>query len=219
MSVGTGILLGLIFLGFIWLYVSTWQRWRWKRITIWVLGIVIVPIVGSLLYLQIHNHLNSLPQREEEMWDLKPGMPMSEVLFRKGEPTQKEDNYWLYMGGEDKVGHVVTVDKGRVRAIQVHTTEGNEYRLPSVQGISNYSSQEDIEKKFGKPDNLSIYKTQKIRMLSYMKYGLVFNLEKNRVTAIGVFDREKPLRFEDEIDNDPLGIRDKPKAKKDKNRR
>ena len=59
-------------------------------------------------------------------------------------------------------------------------------RLPTVQGISNYSTQEEIEKKFGKPDKVSVHKDQKFRMLSYMESGLTFNLEKNRVTTIGV---------------------------------
>ena len=131
--------------------------------------------------------------------DLKPGMTTNEVLFRKGEPNQKPENgFWFYMKNSDTIGHVVRIKNGRVRYIQAVTKEGEEYNLPTVQGVSHYSSQEDIEKRFGKPDNASIYKDHTRRFLSYMRLGLAFELERNQVISIGVFDRTKPIKYEDE---------------------
>ena len=91
------------------------------------------------------------------------------------------------------------VQEHRVRSIMAFTSEGNEYRLPTIQGISNYSSQEDIEQRFGNPDYVSIHKDQTRRLLNYNQFGLVFTLAKNRVTSLGVFDRQKPLRYVDEV--------------------
>jgi 4-amino-4-deoxy-L-arabinose transferase-like glycosyltransferase len=68
MSVGTGIVIGLIFLGLIWLYVSTWQRWRWKRIILWCFGILIVPILGFFGWLWTTSYMESRPYVEEQMW-------------------------------------------------------------------------------------------------------------------------------------------------------
>jgi hypothetical protein len=65
---------------------------------------------------------------------------------------------------------------------------GDEYKLPTIQGISNYSSQEDIEKRFGPADNISIHNDQTRRLLSYTRFGLVSAFEKNRVTSLGVFE-------------------------------
>src|SRR5437867_11361767 len=90
MNLGTGIFLGLIFLGVIWLYVATWQRWRWKRIMAWLFGVIAAPVLCFFAWLWVSNYLDSFPRREEELWGLKPGMTIEDVLFRKGEPNQKE---------------------------------------------------------------------------------------------------------------------------------
>ena len=200
MGLGTGIFLGLIFIGLIWLYVVTWQRWRWKRIVAWCFDIVSIPVLGFGIWMWVFNYMDSFPRPEMELWDLKPGMTIEDVVFRKGEPNQKEKDYWFYMNASDEVGHLIrwTDDRRTIKSIEAVTQDGKEYNLPSIQGIGSFSTQENIEQRFGKPDNISVHKDQTRRMLSYLKYGVAFHLERNRVTSIAVVDGKRPARFKDE---------------------
>ena len=98
------------------------------------------------------NYLDSRPHLETEMWDLKPGISTQEVLFRKGKPNQKgnklfktgepnkkEKDFWIYI--DDNLMYFINIENGCVTSVAVHTKTGD---LPTIQGISSYSSQEDI---------------------------------------------------------------------------
>ncbi len=199
MDIGTGIFFGLVFLGLVWLYVATRDRWRWKRIIIWFSVLVSLPIAGGGGWLWFDNYRESKPRFEGVFWDLRPGMGLDELAFRKGEPKEKNENYWLYAGDGADVAHVVSLRNGKVRAIEAIAREGKAYALPTLQGISRFSSQEEIENKFGAPDAISIAKGGARRMLSFLRYGLVFVLEKNQVVALGVLDpSEGALRYREE---------------------
>jgi hypothetical protein len=197
MDIGTGLFLGLLSIGLVWLYVSTRERWRWKRIALWLVGIPLVLGLGFGGWLWYQEHRESQPRLETEFWELRPGMTADEVLFRKGEPTRKPEWGWLYEAGA--LWYSVAIRNGKVRAIEASVRGDSTYALPSLQGIGSYSSQEDIEKKFGPPEYVSVYKDKTNRRLSYTRYGVFFSLAMNRVVGLGVTDpKGDPARYGEE---------------------
>ena len=196
MDLGTGLFLGLFFIGLIWLYIATLQRWRWKRIATFAIAIILISSVSLIAWSEINKYLESRPQVEEQLWDLKPLMTMNEVLFRKGEPIHKYKDGWLWEYGS--LAYVVRFDDGRIWAIEVHAMSNEKPDLPSIQGINHTSTQEDIERRFGKPDNVSNDKNHTRRQINYLEYGVTFQLERNRVISVGVIDGKKPVRFAEE---------------------
>jgi hypothetical protein len=196
LDIGTGIFSGLAFVGLVWLYVATRERWRWRRLIVWGGVLVALPAAAFVGWLYLADYRESLPQLQESFWELQPGITTHEVLFRKGEPQQKSDDYWVYTRKDEGVFYLVGVGSGKVQHVLALTHDGNRMYLPSMQGISNHSTQDEVERKFGKPDAVSVFKDQTRRQLSYMKYGVAFELERNRVISLGVIDRHgKPLAY------------------------
>jgi hypothetical protein len=194
MSVGDGIFGGLVFLGLVVLYAVTRDRWAWRRIAKWLGVGIIVPIVGIAAWIAFEDHKARQPVAQQELWDLTVGMDEAAVIFAKGEPYKKEDNMWIYMDGE--VFYVATFEAKKVRFIRAGTLDDSTYRLPQLQGIGWSSSTEEIEAKFGKPDEVSVSLDQTSRTLSFMRYGVFFELRKNRVVSLGVVaHNSRPVRY------------------------
>lgn len=199
MSVGDGIFAGLCFLGVVALYITTRDRWRWRRIVLWIVGVLAGPIVIGAAWVAVSHFIDSRPRAESEYWSLRPGQSNDEVLYRKGEPTARDGDFWYYSAGEQEVGHVVAFKDGKVRHIMAIALPGSTAYLPALQGISSSSTQEDIETKFGPPDLVSVHKDKMMRRLSYLRLGVFFGLAKNTVMSIGVFDaRLGGVRYVDE---------------------
>ena len=197
MTTGEGIFYGLLVLGLIGLYSVTKDRWNWKRLAKWTVVVVAVPIVGFGLWLAALSYLSERPQVEQALWGIKPGISVDELVFLKGKPSGDGGEHWLY-GNSGEIFHVVAFRNSKVRSVTALAWDGNMSSLPSLQGISYYSTQVDIENKFGAPDHVSVNKDKTRRTLSYLKYQLFFTLEKGKVVALGVLDpKEGPLEFEE----------------------
>lgn len=196
MTTGEGIFYGLVFLGLIWLYSVTRDRWNWKRIAKWAVGVFVLPLIGLGLWLGVSNYLESRPQVATVFWGLSPGITKDELFFRKGKPDEESEGFVAYRKTGDKVAYLVTMKNEKVRAVRAIVVEGGEYNLPSIQGISSHSTQADVERKFGLPDHVSESKDKTRRMLSYLKFGLVFSFEKGVVVLVGVLDpKEGSMEF------------------------
>jgi len=190
-DLGTGVFLGLTVVALVWLYVATRDRWKWRRVIGWSLGLALLPVVGFAGWLGYQTYIDAKPRRETSMWDLSPGMAASDVIFRKGEPSEKAESTWYYKGSDYEPTHVVSFADDRVKWI-VALSPTDLGSLPTVQGISSYSSLEDIEKRFGKAESISVSADHTRRVLTYSSFGLVFWMKKNRVQALGVIDPEAP---------------------------
>lgn len=196
MTTGEGIFYGFVFIGLILLYTITKDRWRWKRISTWGVSTLVVSLLGIGLWVVSANYWESRPQLATEFWGISPGITKDELIFRKGKPTKDDGDMVAYYDTENEPLYMVKMKGEKVRAIQAFTFAGKSHLLPSIQGISNYSTQADIERKFGIPDSVSVNTDKTIRMVSYLKYGLVFQLEKGVVVALGVLaPSEGPLTF------------------------
>lgn len=188
MSLGDGVFGGMAFLGIIWLYVVTRERWRWRRIILWVIGIALLPVICVGVWLGFERYTNSRPHTQTSLAGLQVGMLPADVIFHRGEPKQKGDDYWLYASDDEKVAYLVRFKDGKTRALEALTRSGDSLYLPPLQGISTDSTVDDVVAKFGQPDSVSIAADQARRWLSFSKYGVAFQLEKGKVITVGVFD-------------------------------
>lgn len=204
MSVGTGVFLGLLCIAAVWLYVATRGRWRWRRIALAAVAIVALPLVGFGIWVAYEDFRSSQPMPQSELFGVRIGMTKAEVTFHKGHPVEwdktdgaqdrQRPDQWAYLDGDSS--HFVTFKNDRVRSVFGIGREDQRYSVPALQGISGYSTLDDIEKKFGKPDTVSESRDHTRRIVSYNAFGVFFQLEKGTVVATGVFDPQHgPLRF------------------------
>ena len=193
MASGIAAFLSAVLLGLVALYATAKGHWRRKKIFLWLLGVsVVVPAlaaVGTYIYLWIE----SQPRPQTSFWDIPLGSTASDVRFRKGKPTKTDGALWIYktevLYGDSLFYVVRFTESGKLWYVLYY---GPGHELPSLQGITNYSSQETIVEKFGAPTYVSISKDGLRRLLSYSKYNLVFELSRNRVTALGMYDGTGP---------------------------
>jgi len=138
MNLGLAIFLSAIFLGSIWLYYITKDRWNWKKIwfkTVKYLGLVILLIVvtGGIVqlvkYIQWKNSSTEnlqkvrgeyrerlgekfIPTKAEMFWDVSLGTNKKDLVFYRGTPTKKlSDKIWLYEWSRAAKKHK-TIGKG-----------------------------------------------------------------------------------------------------------
>ena len=148
---------------------------------------------------------------QTEFWDLRIGMTAADVRFRKGKPTTEKDGIWVCRDAENKgyVDHFYVAAIGsddKIRYVLAVTTGDPVSNLPELQGITERSTLDDIERRFGPPDHVSISSDGLRRMLSYKQFNVCFRLEKNLVTASGLCDGSMgPLKFIEEQDGGTQG--------------
>lgn len=188
MEIGTGIFLGSIFLGLIALFAITKDRWKWKRIFLWFLGAIALVVVGIGGWIYFFD----IPRARvvSEFWDLKLGMTEADVKFRKGEPGQKDGSVWVYITDKTSPMYIVDFRGGSVSSVV--GVQGEDGSLPYFQNISQYTTQEELEKRYGKPDEVFAFSDGLWRRLAFNRYNLVLGLRLNRVEEVGMFDGSDP---------------------------
>src|SRR5439155_10687384 len=105
MSLGLAIFLSALFLGIIALFIATKDRWNWKKLILWPLGISF----GLLIFGGIGVYVYSLipyrpevqdkpkPMVQDTFWDISLNMSKADVKFIKGAPTKTEgEDLWIY---------------------------------------------------------------------------------------------------------------------------
>lgn len=206
MTTGEGIFWGLVFVGLIWLYTSTRDRWKWRTIMKWVGVVFLVPIVCFFAYLGWLKWDESRLRVESSLFGVNIGDPMDEVRYRKGKPTTEEKGcrpekpdctdkaVWNYSVKD--VTYMVSFNEGKVDWINAIAEDSTRSALPSFRGVSNFSTQAEVEKLYGSPTNVSTSADATLRIVSFVKYGVFFTFEQDRMIGIGVIDpSRKPLEF------------------------
>lgn len=160
---------------------------------------MLLPIIVAGTWAGYSSYMEGQPKFQSEFWGISPGVPKSELIFQKGQPNQDEDGQLTYSAdGSNVVYYIRLTSSGNVRSVLAAVALDKAFALPSIQGISNYSTLADIESKFGKAESVSSNKDGTRRLFNYLKYGIVVGMQKGTVTAIGVTDpKEGPLRFQD----------------------
>jgi hypothetical protein len=204
MELGTGIFLSTLFLGTVALFIATKDRWNWKKIFLWPLGIIVSLAVISGVVIYFHQQYENQPKKLTELWGVSLKDGMSEVKFKKGEPTSRPDSdLWVYRPYQTIDGNYVVYFKdNRVRAIIYF---GPMYNGPSIAGVSNYDSPQDLDKKLGSPSFVSRSKDDLRRSFSYEEFNIVAQFESGKMSALGIYDPTSgPFRFKEESQDSNL---------------
>lgn len=198
MELGTGIFLSAIFLGTVALFIATKDRWNWKKILLWPIGVIVALAVvgGSITYL--YQQYEDRPRKLNELWGISLTDTANDVKFKKGEPTTRLDNdLWVYRPYQTREGdYVVYFKNDRVRSIVYF---GPMYDGPSVHGVGHYDSPQELDEKLGPPSYVSRSKDELRRAYSYEKFNVVVHFESGKMSALGIYDSASgPFRFKEE---------------------
>ena len=189
MSIGLGVFLSSLFLGCVTLYIFTRDRWNWKKLLLWPSATLALVAVGVYAY----NMIPETPKRETSFWEIPLGASEHDVLFIKGEPTNKDDDNWLYMfndsqGNWERV-YYVNLKGGKVWLTGFVGADPVSWQ-ENIQSITMGSSENAVREKFGEPSPGVSTKDGLRRMYHYSQYNVFFQLERNKVTGLGIYDPE-----------------------------
>lgn len=200
MELGTGIFLSAVFLGTLALFIFTKDRWNWKKIFLWPLGVIVVlgVVGGSIAYL--YQQYEDRPQKLTELWGVSLNDSAEDVKFKKGEPTRiLENDHWVYRPYETIEGdYVVYFKNNRVRSVMYF---GPMHNSPSLHGVGHYDSHQELDAKLGPPSYVSRSKDELRRAYSYEKFNVVVHFAAGNMSALGIYDPTLgPFKFKEESD-------------------
>ena len=203
MDIGTGIFCSALFLGTVVLFVATKDRWNWKKIILWPLGIVVgistIGLAGNYAYDQ-YNARPVPPQKQTSLWGISLQSTPADVKFAKGEPSSKEDDEtWRYKVSSEGNSHdeySVKFKDGKVRFIAY---VGSPVNAPTIAHIGPRSSIEEVVSWLGEPSYISRSSDDLYRSYSFEKYNMFVAFGKLEVFAIGIYDPATgPFKFKNE---------------------
>lgn len=202
MELGTGIFLSAVFLGTVSLFIATKDRWNWKKIFVWPLGIVVALWMIAFAINYVYDHNENQPKKMTALWSIALGASTADVKFLKGEPTSKNGNTWVYQDGiNNDRAYSVGFRDAKVRFVMY---SGPMYDAPAIKGLDEYGTLQDTEAKFGKASNVSISNDGLRRTFSFEKFNLGVEYEKGSIRSVGIYDpTTSPLAYKDEIETKP----------------
>lgn len=189
MTVGTGIFLAAIVISLTALFIATKDRWNWKKILLWPLGVC---VAGGLAMWGYFEYQKRFPEKPEptihnSFWDIPLGATPDDVFFLKGKPAEEKTYGWIY----DEY-YVVSFSQNQVRQIIYY----GDSPIPRIEGFGGgihiADSTADVLAAFGEPALVSKRNEGAQRNYCYPAYQVLFYLVKDRVTALGIYDRTSP---------------------------
>lgn len=190
-------------------------RWRLfaKRVT---LAFALMLLLGGLVWggFYLHNMLPITVAQQTEYSRIKLGAAPSEVSYIKGTPSAvlggltKDPGFegfqeiievkkiekgktindfrdWSWDDGNSRID--VTFDPEKTKVIAVQCYSGDKLsRCPAIEGIADGSSEDEVLRRFGTPDQAEITGTTK--RITYLKLGVFFLLVRQTVYMLGVND-------------------------------
>lgn len=204
MTLGTGIFLSAILISGIILFISTKDRWRWKKIMLWAIcGPLAIAVLCSVLYLG-HSHYSTRPKVQDSLWGIKLGTPRSDVVFLKGKPkestpnsnntretlsyTENRDHYEIFISTTGNVEAILCIPESFYPA--------------SLQEIGLGDSYEKVIKKFGSPTKTSETPDGLSRLHHFARHKVFFAFRKGVVESFGI-DANQSLNFAKEKPETP----------------
>ena len=205
MTLGTGLFLSSVFLGLIFLFHSTKDRWNWKKIMKRSgISILALLVLGSSIaaYFNFQSDIEAFfsnseavanlntPKVHDEFWGVKIGASQDDVLFLKGKPNKKgkvttnsRETRWQYKEKYQDEEHIVYFDVNKkVDAVRMF---GGGYR-DCLNRICFHSTIERLNRLLGKPTKLKKSANKLFWIYNYAKYQTQYILEKGEVDAIGI---------------------------------
>lgn len=207
MSAGEGIFYGLIFIGLIYLFLQTKDRWNWKKIVLWTVGSLVTIIAAFFAYIFIADELQSgkliprSPKVITSMFNIELGEKLADAKFRTGAVRKKNDSESGYVLPTDESKIFWTTD-GLVSRIGTWCSD-DAMKYPSldsveVNGIRCSYTGEQILKRYGK-DKIRILcfkntkgdpEAENARAYDAFNYGVRYVLLTNKVSGVFITNTE-----------------------------
>lgn len=197
MTLGTGIFLAALFLGTIFLYHSTKDRWNWlkgvKRIGLFILSLIVLG--GGWWAYQANRDLFIPLEPYQAFGGIKLGAHQEDVLFLMGEPTSKgesksKDLIWFYKKDASDAWTIVFDQQDTVKEILLYGSYSDillgSYGSYDLYGIRIGSSLRKLTEKLGEPDEIETSDDKLRRFYKYKRLNARFVLTKGIVSAIAV---------------------------------
>lgn len=159
MDIGTGIFLGCVFIGIVYLFIKTKDTWRWKRFFIWSLIIPIALFTVVCICDAVSDYFRDKPAVISSIDGISVGDKLSDTLFKNGslskivtkDPSDKEESYM------DESTYVASLN-GKVIRIG-HACNNNTTDYTDLNSIRCNNDSDDIINKFGQ-ENVRILCTR-----------------------------------------------------------
>jgi hypothetical protein len=191
MTLGEGIFYSSLFLGVIALYIATKDRWRWKRIILWPLGLIAVVAAG----VGIFAYVESLPTAQTEFWGISLGEKKEDVRFKKGAPEQEEENnIWVYTqksgSGSTDSTWKIRFENGEVVSVERWPPGTERWASPPLLGIRQGNSTAHVTQRLGEPSKITHDSDGMIRTYEYEKYHFFAIFVADEVEVYGIYGGE-----------------------------
>jgi hypothetical protein len=196
MEIGDGVFLGAVFIGLVFLYNGTKDRWNWKKVILWPLGVLTVIALLSFAALYAEAWWDARPKQTKAFWGIALGASASDVKFAKGDPPfVSEQGEWWWYPERDHGGYRVGFADGAVRFVLF---QGDPFYAPHIDGVPRDGGTADLVKRFGSEYETSTSGDQLRRLYHFKKYNVAVGYEKDRIYTLGIYDATYgPLSFAD----------------------
>jgi hypothetical protein len=197
MSIGLGIFLASLYLGTIYLYVQTRDRWNWSKLIARSGFLVVGGAMGAaLIYGGIVGY---------ETWQARPkvitgvgpvgaGDSWPDVVFKLGKfeeikpesDPQHPDEHWYR---HETLPLHTNVRQGRVAYVVYHCYDGDRQQYGPFNGIRCGDDGSSVLKAFGDKVRVLCRKQkdlQHLRVYDVVEYGTRYVMSSNKVSSVGV---------------------------------
>lgn len=196
MTVGEGIFSSVAVASMVALYLGTKDRWRWKRIVLWLVGSVVALTAIAATGAWVSDYWQGRPKPATEYWSIKLGAGPNDVLFTHGQPTAREDGDTRWTYEQDRRSLLVDFKDGKVQAVLALAPNPDD--LPSLPfQFSTTSRVEWIIKKLGEPSFVSISKDGTQRLYNWERYNLALGFDRHGMKVAAVTATGRPREFSD----------------------
>jgi hypothetical protein len=198
-DIGTGIFGGSVVIGSVALYISTRDRWKWKRLLLRAALTLtaLIAIVGAFIWGQ--NVYENRVVKKTEFQSVRLQDTIADIKFKKGEPDQQNENGLVFNTPSGDGQIFVGLKDGRVKMVLYR---GDCPFCYNIYGLGVGTSYDEVIEKLGPPSFTSISKDSLERLLSFEEAGLVFHMAKGKVTSFGIYNPSLgAVRFKEEANS------------------
>jgi hypothetical protein len=190
MDIGTGIFLSSLFLGTVGLFVVTKERWNWKKIILWPLGLAVIGGVVGSAGVYISYLYENWPTKQTAYMGLSLGMTQSEVRYVKGkaEKTPETPGAWVYFSGyKGKSILIVFFASNSKQVNRIVCQSETSVDCDGIFGLYIGTSEKRVFERLGEPTKSKI--NGEIKKIDYQNLNLRIVLLKQKIHAFVVTDR------------------------------
>jgi len=205
MGIGTGIFLGLVFVGLIFLYINTRGEWNWQKISKRMLigfGVLVILILLGIIWFIAEQKWRERPRVVTSLKGITLGEKFSDVVFRLGqfEKLKSDKNKKRKHRDRDyklkKERIVISVRDENINSITYICNDDENYEYTEILSISCYDLGDKIKKKFSNKIRVQCSKnTDKtaplFRTYDVVEYGVRYYLFRNKVFRFLIADKKE----------------------------